>query len=237
MAPHERDRRDTGRRGPHHLAHREDSARGAGAGPRRRAAGSRHGTCGRWRRHCPPPGSPSRWSSSRGGWPGKKVAPAPKTLDAGWRGAVARAGRRPDCPWSRADGARGAGRLPYGAGSWAPHAVLALAFPLHPPGKPEKSRAGELLGRRAADAGGAGREAIPSDARRSSREGTSIVEVPYGDHGFAVPKRADPGQEAALAVLTDGVGDWMRGLGLPAVLPDRAVVIPALSPSPSASPM
>jgi hypothetical protein len=41
------------------------------------------------------------------------------------------------------------------------------------------------------------------------------VEVPYGDHGFAVPKRAPFDQEAALKVITDGVVEWIGSLDRP----------------------
>lgn len=40
-----------------------------------------------------------------------------------------------------------------------------------------------------------------------------LVEVPYGDHGFAVPKRAEIGQEAALEIITGRVVEWTRTLG------------------------
>jgi predicted alpha/beta-hydrolase family hydrolase len=76
---------------------------------------------------------------------GKKVAPAPKTLDVGWRGiwaAVAKPGL-PVISGGRSAGARVACRTATELGAAA---VLALSFPLHPPGKPEKSRADELLG-------------------------------------------------------------------------------------------
>jgi hypothetical protein len=39
------------------------------------------------------------------------------------------------------------------------------------------------------------------------------VEVPYGDHGFAVPKRADITQERALEIVTDAVVEWVASLG------------------------
>ena len=39
------------------------------------------------------------------------------------------------------------------------------------------------------------------------------LEVPYADHGFAVPKRAGITQEAALTVITTAVADWLAGLG------------------------
>ncbi|NUT30052.1 MAG: hydrolase, partial [Streptomyces sp.] len=70
---------------------------------------------------------------------GKKVAPAPKTLDVGWRGlwpALAAPGL-PVISGGRSAGARVACRTAVELGA---RAVLALSFPLHPPGKPEKSR-------------------------------------------------------------------------------------------------
>lgn len=76
---------------------------------------------------------------------GKKLAPAPKTLDTGWRGlwpALAAPGL-PVVAAGRSAGARVACRTATELGA---HAVLALSFPLHPPGKPEKSRKDELLG-------------------------------------------------------------------------------------------
>ena len=77
---------------------------------------------------------------------GRRIAPAPPRLDEGWAAVLDRlraddlfvgplvlggrsAGARVACRTAAAQGAAG---------------VLALAFPLHPPGKPEKSRAGEL---------------------------------------------------------------------------------------------
>jgi predicted alpha/beta-hydrolase family hydrolase len=89
--------------------------------------------------------------------------------------------------------------------------VLALAFPLHPPGKPEKSRAGELLG--------AGLPTLVVQGGRDSfgrpeefPPGVRPVTVPYGDHGFAVPKTADITQDDALALLTDAVTGWLEGV-------------------------
>jgi hypothetical protein len=37
--------------------------------------------------------------------------------------------------------------------------------------------------------------------------------VPYGDHGFAVPKRAEITQDEAVAVITDAVVEWTGSLG------------------------
>src|SRR5215472_9171183 len=95
--------------------------------------------------------------------------------DAAWLEIVAALRRRfPGVPLvqgGRSNGARVACRTAQAAGA---RAVLALAFPLHPPGRPDRSRAGELheAGAGAAGpargggaaAGGAGRGAAASEA-------------------------------------------------------------------------
>ncbi|MFJ4815716.1 alpha/beta family hydrolase [Streptomyces sp. NPDC088801] len=143
---------------------------------------------------------------------GKKVAPAPKTLDAGWRGiwpALARSGL-PVVSGGRSAGARVACRTATELGA---RAVLALSFPLHPPGKPEKSRAGELLGAGVPTLvvqGGNDPFGKPEEFPEGAFE---LVEVPYGDHGFAVPKRADLSQDDAVSLITDAVVEWTGSLG------------------------
>ncbi|MER6198691.1 alpha/beta family hydrolase [Streptomyces sp. NPDC001586] len=144
---------------------------------------------------------------------GKKVAAAPKVLDEGWRAlwpALAKPGL-PVVAGGRSAGARVACRTAVELGAAG---VLALAFPLHPPGRPEKSRAAELTG--------AGRPTLvvqggrdpfgrPEEFPAGEHE---LVEIPYGDHGFAVPKKADLTQDEALGKITDAVGRWL--LALPA---------------------
>jgi uncharacterized protein len=143
---------------------------------------------------------------------GKKVAPAPRTLDTGWRGvwpALVKAGP-PVISGGRSAGARVACRTAVELGA---RAVLALSFPLHPPGRPERSRAAELLGagvptlvvQGGNDPFGRPEEFPDGDYR--------LVEVPHGDHGFAVPKRADITQEQAVALVTDAVVQWAGSLG------------------------
>ncbi|MGW3461787.1 alpha/beta hydrolase family protein [Streptomyces olivaceoviridis] len=143
---------------------------------------------------------------------GKKVAPAPKTLDTGWRG-VWPALTGPGLPvisGGRSAGARVACRTAAELGA---HAVLALGFPLHPPGRPEKSRADELLGagvptlvvQGGNDPFGKPAEFPEGDFR--------LIEVPYGDHGFAVPRRAELTQERALEIITGAVREWIASLG------------------------
>ena len=104
----------------------------------------------------------SRWSgsTSRGCVAGRKVAgtarPARRRL-AGGRAAGPGAARPRGSRSSSAGAARGRGWPAVRRPRSAPSAVVALAFPLHPPGRPEQSRADELLGVRGADAGRPGR--------------------------------------------------------------------------------
>ncbi|NDZ74971.1 hydrolase [Streptomyces sp. SID10362] len=146
---------------------------------------------------------------------GKKLAPAPKTLDTGWRGvwpALAAPGL-PVISGGRSAGARVACRTAAELGA---HAVLALSFPLHPPGKPEKSRAAELLGAGVPTLvvqGGNDPFGRPAEFPAAPEGTYDLVEVPYGDHGFAVPKRAGISQERALELITDGVLKWTGSLG------------------------
>ncbi|MFI2610878.1 alpha/beta family hydrolase [Kitasatospora sp. NPDC018619] len=144
---------------------------------------------------------------------GKKLGPAPAALDAAWRPVAARlAGQGlPLVVGGRSAGARVACRTGAVSGAVG---VVALAFPLHPPGKPEKSRAGELLEsglptlvvQSAADPFGGPAEFPPLPA------GHELVAVPYGSHGFEVPKRAPVGQEEVLDLICSSVGDFVLRL-------------------------
>lgn len=71
---------------------------------------------------------------------GKRVASAPSVLDAAWIEDLATL-PEPLVVGGRSAGARVACRTASAVGA---RGVLALAFPLHPPGRPEKSRAQEL---------------------------------------------------------------------------------------------
>ncbi|MFD7454764.1 alpha/beta family hydrolase [Kitasatospora sp. NPDC059827] len=144
---------------------------------------------------------------------GKKLGPAPRTLDVGWLPVAERlAGAGlPLVVGGRSAGARVACRTGAASGAVG---VVALAFPLHPPGKPEKSRAEELLGsglptlvvQGAADPFGGPAEFPELPA------GHELVALPYGNHGFEVPKRASVGQDEVLELICSAVGDWVLGL-------------------------
>ncbi|MBB3086994.1 alpha/beta family hydrolase [Geodermatophilus sabuli] len=137
---------------------------------------------------------------------GKRIAPAPARLDVAWTAvldALRDDGRLtgPLVLGGRSAGARVACRT---AAEHEAAAVLCLAFPLHPPGKPEKSRADELAavgvplvvvqGER--DAFGRPDELA---AVLSGQSGASLYGVP-GDHALT----ANPDVVAAAAV--DGLG-------------------------------
>ena len=97
----------------------------------------------------------------------------------------------------RSNGARVACRTARAAGA---RAVLALAFPLHPPGRPDRSRAGEL-----------------------QEAGTEVLVINGSADPFGIPEPADgidvvvlPGATHALArrgtEIRDAVEKWLAGL-------------------------
>jgi predicted alpha/beta-hydrolase family hydrolase len=139
---------------------------------------------------------------------GRRIAPAPPRLDEGWRAVLAdlrEAGplTGPLVLGGRSAGARVACRSAAEQGAAG---VLCLAFPLFPPGKPEKSRAAELTavpvplgvvqGER--DAFGRPEEVA---AVLAGRTGASVYAVP-GDHALG----------RALDVVAAAALDWLDGV-------------------------
>jgi predicted alpha/beta-hydrolase family hydrolase len=138
---------------------------------------------------------------------GKRVAPAPPRLDEAWQVVLDRL--RDDGQLEgalvlggRSAGARVACRTAAGQGA---DGVLALAFPLYPPGRPEKSRAAELVAvsvpivvvQGETDAMGRPAEIATALFGRSS---ASVYAVP-GDH--ALKKNVDIVAAAAVSWLAD----------------------------------
>ncbi|MFK0190597.1 alpha/beta family hydrolase [Kitasatospora sp. NPDC090308] len=142
---------------------------------------------------------------------GRKLAPAPAALDAGWPAQFAAAAEEglPVYAGGRSAGARVACRTSAALGAAG---VLALAFPLHPPGKPERSRADELLAtglptlvlQGGADTFGTPDEfpALPATHR--------LTGVPHASHAFKTPKKAPLSQDEALELITRTAADWLR---------------------------
>jgi predicted alpha/beta-hydrolase family hydrolase len=126
---------------------------------------------------------------------GKRMPPAAPVLDAAWVAAVGetlgRVGRRvPLVLGGRSSGARVASRTAAALGAAG---VLALAFPLHPPGRPDKSRADELDPSRPTLVLNGDRDAF------GVPEAVGLVRVerrPGEQHGL----RKDPTGTAAIAV-------------------------------------
>jgi predicted alpha/beta-hydrolase family hydrolase len=86
--------------------------------------------------------------------------------------------------------------------------VLALAFPLHPPGRPERSRVSELLG------AGLGTLVIQGerDALGAPHEfplHLPLVVVPGADHEFRVPARDPRSRRDVLDVIVSAARTWI----------------------------
>ncbi|HET9648531.1 MAG TPA: alpha/beta family hydrolase [Microlunatus sp.] len=135
---------------------------------------------------------------------GRKVATPPPQLDTGWRAGVQGLADRGvlDAPLlfgGRSAGARVACRTAVDDGTAGPDrrviGIVCLAFPLHLPGRPDKSRAAELLA-----------PTVPRLVLQGTRDtfGTAeeiravaavdpavvLVELPGADHGYRTPKAA-----------------------------------------------
>ena len=147
---------------------------------------------------------------------GRRVAAPPATLDRGWlavleqlpvSGALVVGGR--------SAGARVACRT---AAHLNARGVVALAFPLHPPGRPDRSRLAELM--EPIDAGiptlvvqgeqdAFGRpEEFPTDLA------TVIRAVPGADHGLSGRRTARAGADLVRERVVVEVVAWLRESGL-----------------------
>jgi len=137
---------------------------------------------------------------------GGRVAPAPATLDAGTMAAAsALRTRTPLVVGGRSAGARSAARTARSLGATG---CLALAFPLHPPGRPERSRLAELLGAGVPTLVVQG-ERDPMGRPEEFPDRVDLAVVPGADHGFAVPRRGDVSEDDALAVIVESTLEWI----------------------------
>ncbi len=137
---------------------------------------------------------------------GRKVATPPPTLDAALVAAYDKLRiRTPLVLGGRSAGARSAARCAKDLGAVG---CLALAFPLHPPGRPEKSRLHELRGSQVptlvvqGEKDTMGRpEAFPDEME--------MAVVPDADHGFKVPKRGTISQDEAMEIVVESTLEWI----------------------------
>jgi len=135
---------------------------------------------------------------------GRKVATPPQRLDIAWLAAVEELVQRPGLAGlalivgGRSAGARVACRTAEALGAVG---VLCLAFPLHLPGRPEKSRLAELLAptvprlvlQGTRDTFGSAEEltSVLATAGAASGSGIEVVPVPGADHSFKTLARAE----------------------------------------------
>jgi predicted alpha/beta-hydrolase family hydrolase len=137
---------------------------------------------------------------------GRKLAPRPEILDACFVAATDKLRvRTPLVVAGRSAGARSAARTATAVGA---SGCLALAFPLHPPGKPERSRLDELEG-----------AGVPTLVVQGERDAFGTPEefpgdvdltvVPGADHAFKVPKRGEVSQEEALQIIVEATLEWV----------------------------
>ncbi len=137
---------------------------------------------------------------------GKKIAPRPEVLDECLVAAANKLRvRTPLVVGGRSAGARAAARCARTLGA---SGLLALSFPLHPPGKPEKSRLDELDGARLPTLVIQGeRDTFGRPEEFPARHDLTVV--PGANHGLKVPKRGDITQDEALAIVVEATLEWI----------------------------
>jgi predicted alpha/beta-hydrolase family hydrolase len=137
---------------------------------------------------------------------GRKVAPAPKILDECLVAAANQLrARTPLVLGGRSAGARSAARTAHHLGAAG---VLALSFPLHPPGKPESSRLEELTAVRVPTVVVQG-EADPFGRPEEFPDPVQVVVVPDADHGLKVPKRSELTQADVLGIVVEATLEFV----------------------------
>lgn len=138
---------------------------------------------------------------------GRKVATPPASLDEAFLAAAAALPRTglPVIVGGRSAGARSAARTALQIGA---SGCLALSFPLHPPGKPAKSRIAELHGAEVTTLVVQGeRDAFGGPAEFP--DDVDVCVIPFADHSLKVPKRAPIGQDEAWAIVVEATLEWI----------------------------
>ena len=137
---------------------------------------------------------------------GKRIAPRPAVLDECLVAATDRLRvRTPLVVGGRSAGARSAARTVRELGAAG---YLALAFPLHPPGRPEKSRIEELEAVQVPALVIQG-ERDPFGRPDEFRPDRDLTVVPGADHSFKVGKQAGITQQEALTIIVEATLEWI----------------------------
>jgi len=137
---------------------------------------------------------------------GKRIAPAPARLDEGWTAVLGTlrddaALTGPLVLGGRSAGARVACRT---ASAERAAGVLALAFPLHPPGRPEKSRAAELA------LAGVPLLVVQGATDAFGGPGEVAAVLPAGGRVHAVP--GDHSLRKDVPAVATAAADWLTSL-------------------------
>jgi predicted alpha/beta-hydrolase family hydrolase len=137
---------------------------------------------------------------------GKRLAPRPVVLDECLVAATTRLRvRTPLVVGGRSAGARAALRTYRELGAAG---CLALAFPLHPPGRPEKSRLPELEAAQVSVLVVQG-ERDPFGRPEEFPADHELTVVPGADHAFRVGKQAGISQQEALTIIVEATLEWI----------------------------
>jgi predicted alpha/beta-hydrolase family hydrolase len=137
---------------------------------------------------------------------GRRIATAPATLDDALVAAADQLRvRTPLVIGGRSAGARSAARCARSLGAVG---CLALAFPLHPPGRPDKSRLSELQGARLPTLVVQG-ERDPMGRPDEFPDDVDLAVVPSADHGFHVPVRGDLSRDEAMGIVVEAALEWI----------------------------
>ncbi|WP_235500488.1 alpha/beta family hydrolase [Leifsonia sp. Root227] len=148
---------------------------------------------------------------------GKRVASRPAALDTAWLETASPVARIADglplLVGGRSAGARVACRT---AASTGAAGVVCLAFPLHPPGRPEKSRLDELLTPEVpvlvlqGDRDTFGTAAtVSAEVAAAARPGLRVIAVPGADHGMKVLASSPFGAAAVRELLVSSVAAFV----------------------------
>jgi predicted alpha/beta-hydrolase family hydrolase len=147
---------------------------------------------------------------------GRRVAGPPAQLDTAWCDALQQLRSAKVCQQlplvvgGRSAGARVACRTARDVGAVG---VVALAFPLHPPGRPDRSRGAELpflpvlVVQGGRDPFGTPDDVLRAGAGRSS---LTVLAVPGADHALRVSRAAPITQREADELVAVGVRRWAR---------------------------
>nr|WP_237448567.1 alpha/beta family hydrolase [Nocardioides flavescens] len=142
---------------------------------------------------------------------GRRIATAPATLDVALVAAAESLGDTPTLVvGGRSAGARSAARCATAIGA---SGCVALSFPLHPPGRPERSRLGELAGTGVPTLVVQGeRDAMgrPEEFPLDDLPHVDLAVVPAADHGLRTAKSSGVAADDVADVVVGATLSWLR---------------------------